>query len=219
MADANPRASSNATVAMPSPPTEVIEALLYDDLDASTQCHFKKLSGELRNRIYREVLVEPHGVHVFPGYRDPGLLSTCYEIRSEAQSIFYYENLFFFDAQAFNSDLQFKFLHHLRGLRFPNEKRSVQIGGSSYVDFEPSWPNLLLWLKRVHAGDVACGLSDPSVVAQLGPRYQNLKEHVISGMFATARRLRKKVSWGVLESIFLAQRPSLIVTDERWAQD
>lgn len=190
-----------------------------DDLDASTQCHFKKLSAELRNRIYREVLIEPNGVYVSSGYCNPGLLSTCYKIRSEAQSIFYYENFFFFDSQAFNSDLQCKFLHHLRDLRFPGERRSVQIGGSNFVDFEPSWPNLLLWLKRVHAGDVACGLSDPSVVAQLGPRYQNLQEHVISGMFATARRLRRKVSWGLLESIFLAQRHSLIVADEKWAKD
>ncbi|KAK4498049.1 hypothetical protein PRZ48_010705 [Zasmidium cellare] len=71
-------------------------------------CHLFRLSAELRNRIYRDVLVEddeipidtrgdPEGAGTADRFAQPGVLRTCRQIRSEAASIYYLENQFGFE--------------------------------------------------------------------------------------------------------------------------
>ncbi|KAF2161601.1 hypothetical protein M409DRAFT_27996 [Zasmidium cellare ATCC 36951] len=80
------------------------------DAEADAPCRLWKLPGELRNRIYRYVLIQQEDatgdsmVNVEAnGYDRPGLLSTCKEIRREALKIYYYENTFHVQIKNFNS--------------------------------------------------------------------------------------------------------------------
>jgi hypothetical protein len=53
-----------------------------------TQSEFLRLPGEIRNMIYKH-LFETHEPRIEPGYRLPGLLTTCRQIHFEAISLYY----------------------------------------------------------------------------------------------------------------------------------
>lgn len=72
-------------------------------------CHLLKLAGELKNRIYREVLCDLNDISVDQdGYDRPALLQTCKQIRAEGLKIFYYENRFSIDCKDYRMDLLLK---------------------------------------------------------------------------------------------------------------
>jgi hypothetical protein len=59
-----------------------------------------KLPGEIRNNIYRLVLVSSKTVPVKPSLcRQRSLLQTCYQLRDEASKIYYSENTFSISSQ------------------------------------------------------------------------------------------------------------------------
>lgn len=62
-------------------------------MDASL---FGKLPGELRNKIWRDLLVSPEPVDVTNRTHatEPAILATCQQVRQEATSIYYSENTF-----------------------------------------------------------------------------------------------------------------------------
>ena len=102
-------------------------------------CHFFRLPGELRNRIYRLIVAE-HFDHttvlsllvdtsVPPSYRplpvQPYMASTCRQIRHEVLSIFYGERTFQIDPEICSqglvrtwSNIMRPSLLHLRSMRF-----------------------------------------------------------------------------------------------------
>lgn len=57
----------------------------------------RKLPAELRNRIYRLVLVQPYGIDVsrIRAPNEPALLATCSQVREEALAVYYSENIFY----------------------------------------------------------------------------------------------------------------------------
>ncbi|CAK4034157.1 Hypothetical predicted protein [Lecanosticta acicola] len=72
----------------------------------SGKCKLLELPAELRNDIYRLVLVPEDDAAVdidANGYDRPGLLSTCKQIYYEARKIFYAENKFMFLVAGFDA--------------------------------------------------------------------------------------------------------------------
>lgn len=89
------RAKSKAA---PRPVSDDSKALLLD-----------KLSGELRNHIWRHVLVSDEPVLVNKEQpHSPSLLRTCTQIRTEATSIFFNENTFLLPVDGYDSILGLK---------------------------------------------------------------------------------------------------------------
>lgn len=65
------------------------------DLKESSDCHLLNLPGELRNRIYRYVILDDDEIEVTSkGPGEPALLRTCTEIRQESIGLYYCENEF-----------------------------------------------------------------------------------------------------------------------------
>jgi hypothetical protein len=96
---------------------------------------FFRIPGELRNRIYREVLVpEPYIYLSQDDYGpQPPLLRTCTQIRTEAMGIYYLENNF--RAYIFEFDLR-KLLQHAHRY-FQDMNLFFRLGD------QPHWSNLL----------------------------------------------------------------------------
>ena len=114
---------------------------------ASRVCRLLQLPGELRNRIYRDVLLDVQRLKVPQiGFHEPGLLRTCRAIRKEAEPIFLLENKFY----------NFIVDHDAVALE-PLAKKCVRVkkqyGARPDIAFSmqeaPNWPNLLQCLKEV----------------------------------------------------------------------
>lgn len=66
-----------------------------DSINESKKCHLLDLPGDLRNRIYRFVLVSGEEIEVeSTGPGEPALLRTCKTTREESIDIYYSENFF-----------------------------------------------------------------------------------------------------------------------------
>ncbi|KAF2173706.1 hypothetical protein M409DRAFT_15980 [Zasmidium cellare ATCC 36951] len=132
-------------------------------------CHFFRLSAELRNQIYRDVLVEKEQINIDtrgrPGmstnvFAQPGFLQTCLQIQSEASSIYYGENRFV--VRVPNLDVS--------GLK-AFCRRAVACGQSKYhlkvyrCGRGMGWSNMIEWLQAYHAGLVPCCDCDNSTLS------------------------------------------------------
>ncbi|KAK4610749.1 hypothetical protein CLAFUW4_13990 [Fulvia fulva] len=112
-------------------------------------CFFLKIAGELRNRIYREVLLQPAPIdYGDKGYIRPALLNTCKAIRSEALKIYYYENSFHTDVWAYNASGMYRFRTSLEPIGVNYEK--IEEMTTTCFDLA-SWSNLMEWLRQYHA--------------------------------------------------------------------
>ena len=143
------------------------------DLNLSTMGLFALLPGELRNRIYRLILVDLEGPHMIvmqPGTCSlgrcthtklrtaaPGLLSTCRQIRHEAAPIFCSENRAFkFDAQTVRDRCTANWLRTLGayGGSIPRIVLEVMV-------WESVTPNSLEKVGRAYEIRVGCPASRP----------------------------------------------------------
>jgi len=108
------------------------------------------LCAELRNMIWREVLiVDQFCVEIDADKpRQPALLQTCTQIRSEATPIYYLENTFFLPMQGYNSTPGLKWL---RASPFHATRRVLEVVFYREVGGE-RWDDLLVWLHRTHLG-------------------------------------------------------------------
>jgi hypothetical protein len=83
----NTRHSRVNTKQKPRPPTERVIK--------NPEASFLGICGELRNEVYRLILISPCPIYVIPeDHIEPELLRTCSQIRKEARSIFEKENDF-----------------------------------------------------------------------------------------------------------------------------
>ena len=119
------------------------EALAVPEvLDPHPESPLLSLPPEIRNRIYRAVLVDEEGpIYVKPDEKlpaAPGLLQTCRVIRKEAITIYYQENRFVFDVEDFDVS---EYVEWFRTKR--------QYHPETCLEMDPStnWENLLVWLK------------------------------------------------------------------------
>ena len=112
-----------------------------------------ELPGEIRNRIYRFVLVCDNRIEVHAGAPlEPALLSVCREVRTEAIKLFYVENKFTLVISNFNKAVPCAWRAVRK--RFPSMPRTATFRLKP-TNTTRSWPNLLDWLRAIHAGDAA----------------------------------------------------------------
>lgn len=112
-------------------------------------CPLLELPAEIRNRIYREVLLSPEPVQVTENnYQQPSLLRTCSQIRSEASSIYYIESEFELVLENFDTTPATSWFRHARGY---NEKMSIVWDG---IENGGKWSNLLTWLRREYESKI-----------------------------------------------------------------
>lgn len=134
----------------------------------STPCRLLGLSAELRNKIYRDVLLEKNWIQVdtrgWPApvravrtdtnvFAQPGLLRTCRQIRAEASSIYYLMNTFGFDVLDCDAEKVIAFCKQ-SGVHWKTMRLDTMIG--TYCVSSPDevvWSNLWTWLEAYHKGE------------------------------------------------------------------
>lgn len=131
-----------------------------------------ELPGEVRNRIFRHVLVSDDEIPIDKtNFKQPTLLRTCKTIKNEASPIYYHENSFRFCVELHDSTAMTSWWQHAKssrkgGIRGTTDYHIDDLSGCS-------WSNLLTWLRRFHAGMIPGFLemhliaSDDSIDAQL----------------------------------------------------
>lgn len=172
-----------------------------------------KLSAELRNTIYRLVLVEDHDecfvepvvVDNVNGIPEPGLLLSNKIVRSEALGIFYYEN--HWDCEVRNYDpapvllLQSKF-------KMPFSKHPMFITITSVrreVDMK-TWRNLVSWLHMYRERKCPSLFHGVDCHDQFG-RDERAEMALLDGLFEMVQRCPEMPSDmldRVLDSMYLA---------------
>lgn len=135
------------------------------------QCLFlQKLPAELRNEIYRLVLVENSDDHPVQNLSrlydnasptlDPPLLKTCRQIREETSTIFWQENMFFIEILNCDVSGLIRWLNMAQShknapltilLRFKTHYANLLGSGRSGRWANP-WDNLLLWVQAYLQG-------------------------------------------------------------------
>lgn len=116
-----------------------------------------KLSAELRNTIYRLVLVQDHAefevvcvaVDSLRGITEPALLLSNKIVRSEASGIFYHENHWNCEVRNYDpapvlllqSKLKMPFSEHEMVINVTSVRRDISYG---------TWRNLVSWLHLCH---------------------------------------------------------------------
>ncbi|PPJ54496.1 hypothetical protein CBER1_02475 [Cercospora berteroae] len=181
---------------------------------------FFSIPGELRNRIYRLVLVKEHDVLVsHTGYTRSGLLGVCQQIAAEATAIYYEENTFQSLVTDYDSQVMYDLCRHLNAMK--QRGLSVRIQGTFSLNSwspTPSWKNLMLWLKRYFHREVTCGMVWGPIAARLLLR-DEITFYTIGAMFSTAKALTDKVSWDTVEKALETSRQTLIHIDPAWRDD
>ena len=168
-----------------------------------------KLPAEMRNRIYREVLVDPECVFIEDAedFQEPPLLQTCRQIRQEAITIYYRENYFCICAEGFNSDRGYTWCQRARR-HAPDLMRNTE-----WCQHESNQrsADLRQWLQRAHEGSVPYGeWLEP---AWIGNEFQIVKD-------------LKDVSWTLVERVLKSYEASVRAmkmvfegeVDEEWWQ-
>ncbi|KAK5127544.1 hypothetical protein LTR85_006884 [Meristemomyces frigidus] len=168
---------------------------------------FLKLPPELRNRIYEMVLVEEDFIHVTrqPSF-EPPLLKTCHQIRDDALQIYFEMNAFVFYAPAFDSTAIMRWTAKVR--RMGEGMRAIAAHWQSVFDDMPDWSNLMLWLRRYHAGEAESGIDDDNP----SPDQEDKILVMMFGMVEDLADLR----WPQVERILERSRFLLARCDSAW---
>lgn len=200
------------------------------ELDTSppgAACPLLELPAELRNKIYRLVLCKNDAIVVSStGYEREWLLSACKKVRREALKIYYYENVFQIQVHKWKSDnwLAFERSNKQLGIKGSRTIQNALSEGEQLdglkIDIgitstEPSWKNLLEWMRRVHAGNLPGPTKPPRSDVQL-PR--SVKFLRFETMIFTARELAKQ-PWSSVQRILCGHRALLGQEDSRWLEE
>lgn len=217
-------------------PTETaLEPAFTQDMPAATsQSPLFRLSAELRNKIYRLVLVQDSNIEMSaPAFRRPGLLDVSRKIRSEALAIYYYENRFRCLLPDYDPVLYVRWIAAMKkiGLQTDNampESQHVKCriafihGQDPDKGSLPNWINFSKHMKHIYDGDL------PSFSVGAVQAYEQVKgkttlpkrsETVAKAAMADlVKRTRKVFSWEEVTELLEGQRAILAVTDERWLE-
>ena len=151
---------------------------------------FLTMPGELRNKIYRLVLLS-ESITISKGRSaKPALFSTCRQIYQETTAIFYLENYWTIDVYDWDLSVYEAFHDQVRMEHgIPEELTSININTGSY------WKkgNLIKLLQRLHKDQLTYG--DYVYAAE-----QDDKEAIIHGAFYIVGCLHKH-SWHDIEQV------------------
>ena len=178
---------------------QVIEVTANDN-----HCAFLSMPPEIRNAIYRCILVEGDiEMDPQPSIRKPPpLLQTNSQVRKEAIDIYYLENNMLWSIKDFNIGWT------MRWAKVYNR----EIIGQSVVTGDLVWANLVAWLKAFAKGE-AHGL-DPEI--DLSQR----RYTVVGQMFELVRQgLENGLKWNRIKASVECMRVALSVYDDVWEAD
>ena len=154
---------------------------------------FFDLPGELRNRIYRLVLIQNKSIKISKGnFTEAPLLSVCRQIREEATSIFFFENEWSLDLKDWDHSFRFAFLDHIK----------ARLGIDDDADIDWVWrnsgdmynkTNLLRFIKMLHENQSVPGF------CYMADHYSPATA-ALTGAFEIAKRM-KKCSWKDIERV------------------
>ena len=173
-----------------------------------------RLPGELKNKIYRSVLVSDRSIEVdSSGLQEPALLLACKQSRREAMGIFYGENEFIIQHPNYDGSTPVKWTRKARSIKAQCKVQMNCMGycapGSSTGT--PHWATLLLWLKRYHDNSVLIRFPPPSRV----PAETPVAQTILGVMFEIARGLRTR-PWAEVETLLEEHHHILVKLDPRW---
>lgn len=155
-----------------------------------------RLSPELRNTIYRLVLVEDHDEYeIWPvevdefGVPEPALLLSNKVIRSEALGVFYYENHFSCTVRNFNpapvlllqSKFKMPFDEHPMFISIRSDRRDIT---------RKTWKNLVAWIHMYHKGKCPSFFHGVDCHDQFG-RDERAEMALVQGLFDVAEKCPK----------------------------
>ncbi|KAK4548796.1 hypothetical protein LTR36_008569 [Oleoguttula mirabilis] len=180
-----------------------------DPLPLPPKASLLGLPGELQNKIFRFVLLEPDRIYVDASHHDqPSLLRTCRKIQEEALPIFYKENKF----AALVVDLYYS---------VPRHHWINSVGGSPamYHLGTLNWCNLLAWVKRYYECE-APGMDNFDFTSSPGPGilHRDDRHMVVSRVFRIADVfLKYKVAWEAVEEALEEFRVAVAYKDSSWS--
>lgn len=166
-----------------------------------------RLPAELRNAIYKLSLANSTSIRIpaaGPVPPEPGLLSTCSQIRNEALEFYYKTNHFSFEICDLNADMLLQFsarseLHH-------NATRKARWSGI------PKWTNLKEWLLVAFAGDIA---GDPARNRDNVPVPKYVHSTIMC--FEVMRRLKRRgMDWEQVEEVLEDMYVGIRAVDDTW---
>ena len=173
-----------------------------------------ELPPELRNKVYRYVLLSEGPVHVgATGFMEPPLLMTAKQIRQEASSIFYKENEF--DVLIIDYDIKncIKWDRKIKaGFRRGDFVGRVSYGGSITYSSRRDWENLLGWMKAYHKGTVSCSAARPSLVSS-----GQMENKILGGIFTIVAGMAT-MPWFCVEMVMQEQRLLLAEINSGWSE-
>lgn len=172
----------------------------------SERCTFLSLPPEMRNKIYRFTLVETDKISIPPNGplpAEPGLLSTCTQIRAEASGMYYKQNKFLFAINRHDACQYIKWCRSSESRRHVNQ--------SILVSRLTNWPNLLHWLDCYYHDQ--CG--NAGVNADGSPTF------IDAHLFNVVKQLRQHscLSWPQVKAILVDVRNGLGTQNAKWLDD
>jgi len=182
-----------------------------DLLESVAESCLFKLPPELRNTIYRFAIVADNEVSITKagGIPEPGLLSVCKIVRSEAFGTFYQENKFSCVVDDYDP------ASVMLAMRRASRHFSTPIGAGGIDDFSlrcslsPHWKNLVQWLRLCNQGLCSgYGYTEPHGVEQT----------MVAGLFGAMKAVPNMTPY-CLDKFLKSMRPVLVYGDARWGKD
>lgn len=168
------------------------------------------LPSEIRNMIWKLAVREDDDIIVHPGLRQPHLLMTCRQIRSETRMMWYMQDVNHFKIRVHNCDSGLALLWnaHLLSI-FPVE--DVPSVGHIICD-SPDWANLLKWAKGVY--ELKLGfMKNPELVTNL----TRVEKVVFWALYVASRmNISTGKSWEEVEVWLTMNRGAVGRRDWRW---
>ena len=160
---------------------------------ATNAANFLTIPGELRNKIYRLALISADRILIAKGqFEEPSLLLACRQIRTEATTIYYLENVWRIDCPGWDHTIYQAFFRHVKtvcDLRNLNKVSATwQYSGSYKIK-----KKLLSFIKAVRENhDLKRLKYQPTQVSAL--------ETAATGAFEIGYRMRAH-SWNDVEAV------------------
>ncbi|KAK5731994.1 hypothetical protein LTR17_010947 [Elasticomyces elasticus] len=165
------------------------------------------LPPEMRNRIYREVLVEGD-IYIYTHSRflpiEPALVRVCRQTRDEALAIYHKENVFVFDINENNARNLINWCKS--ALRRKDGEIAFEVAHSQ------NWSNLAVWARAVFEGK--CDM--PELSRGSGHGSDPAAYHVLE---VVSKFKECHIGWETVDAVLKQLRMALAVGNRMWAQD
>lgn len=170
---------------------------------------FLNLPGELRNQVYRHLLVSPNIIRLEGEDRaQPALLHVSRQLRRESASIYYSENIFKYRVVDMAGQKMLPFRSLLLKYRIAQHHN---FKWNLYGNI--SWTNLRAWLRAYHELRAKIRQLVCRWIAKEGD--VRGREKVISAAFDIVSKLRRQ-PWKDVDTVLEAYHQGLVALNARW---